>query len=273
MTYLTLGSCLKNEEQYMLDFVKYHRYVGVERFVFFDRSFGPLYELLGKEPDVEIIHFPEAHGNIHQEAWGKLIGHNQGKTKWLALIDADQALVPVKTNDVREVLKDYEDFASVQFNWKTFGSSFKLNKEIGSVYERFLLCSGPNSQYSLPTQFICQPDRTLAKRTAEPHYPHLSANEISVNTNKQPIDPNKRVPMNPATPLTFNVPPLYDVMWIAHYSNKSKEEWLNKNAKGRADIFGGRIHSSQFDEYDYECNMMSDMRVLELWRKANDEKV
>lgn len=269
MRYLTLGSCLKNEESYILDFIKYHRYVGVEHFVFFDREYHPLAKLLANEPDVEIIHFPEGPGNIHMEAWGKLIGHNQGKTKWLALIDADQALVPVKTNNVAEVLREYEDFASLQISWKAFGSGNQVKKLPGSVYERFTLAAPPESQYSLPTQFICQPDRTLPIRTEEPHYPQLPVGEVSVNTNKQPIDSNKVVAMNPRTPKTFQVPPLYDVMWVAHYTNKSQEEWIIKNSKGRADIYGGKIHLNQFHEYNAECTQ-PEYRVLDLWKKANE---
>lgn len=269
MNYLTLGSCLKNEESYMLDFVKYHRYVGVEKFVFLDRNYEPLYQLLGQEPDVEIIHFPEIPENIHQQAWANLINHNKGKTKWLALIDADQALVPVKTHDVKQVLKDYEEFASVQFNWKSFGSSFHETRRPGSVYERFLLTSLDDSEYNYHTQFICQPDRTLGERVFEPHYPRLPDEEISVNTNKEPIDPNKIVALNPNTPLSFNVPPLHDVMWIAHYTNKSKEEWIIKNSKGRADIFGAKMPFDQFDEYEKLCNVKSECRVFELWQEAN----
>lgn len=269
MTYLTLGSCLKNEEPYILDFVKYHRYVGVEHFVFFDREFGPLNKLLGNEPDVEIIHFPEIPGNIHQEAWGQLINYNKGKTKWLALIDADQVLVPVKTDDIKEILKDYEDFASIQCNWKTFGSSHLLTKEPGSLYERFLLRSKDNGIFNAHTQFICQPDRTLGIKTAEPHYPLLSSNEISVNTNKQQIDPNKIVELNPNTPLSFNVPPLHDVLWIGHYTNKSQEEWIIKNSKGRADIFGAKMPMDLFDKYEESCNEEHETRVLELWNEAN----
>lgn len=269
MTYLTLGSCLKNEELYMLDFIKYHRYVGVERFVFLDREFGPLSQLLSNEPDVEIIHFPDIPGNIHQVAWGKLIGYNQSKTKWLALIDADQALVPVKTHDVREVLKNYEEFASLQCNWKAFGSAHHLKKKPGSLYERFLLAAKHDSVFNYPTQFICQPDRTLAQKTEEPHYPLLPTNEISVNTDKQEIDTNKTIAMNPNTPRTFNVPVLHDIMWIAHYTNKSKEEWIIKNSKGRADIFGSHQPFQQFDEYDAECNAVREERVLALWNEAN----
>lgn len=268
MKYLTVGSCLKGEDSYMLDFVKYHRSVGVEHFVFFDRTYYPLKKLFENHADVEIIHFPDEPQNIHQEAWGQLIKYNQGKTKWLALIDADQCLVPVKHSNVCDILKEYEDFASVQLNWKSFGSSFQEKRLLGSVYERFLLCAETNSKYNLPTQFICQPDRTLPIKVEEPHYPRLPPGEISVNTNRETISSNKVVAMNPATPLTFNVPPLYDVMWVAHYTNKSKEEFIIKNNKGRADIFGKKIHFTQFDEYDAECNKVTEKRVLELWSKT-----
>lgn len=272
MTYLTLGSCLKNEEPYILDFIKYHRYVGVERFVFLDREYDSLYNLIGNEPDVEIIHFPENIKNNHMEAWGKLIEYNQGKTTWLALIDADQALVPVKTHNVKDVLSNYESFASLQCNWKAFGSGGQMKKETGSIYERFLLCAPPHSKYSLPTQFICQPARTLAKKTEEPHYPHLPPGEISVNTSGEQIDENKIVAMNPGTPKTFQVPALYDVMWIAHYTNKSYKEFLIKNSKGRADIIGSKIHHNQFKEYDAECNIIEN-RVHQLWSEANGLKL
>lgn len=269
MHYLTIGSCLKNEESYMLDFIKYHRYIGVEHFVFFDREFNSLSKLLANEPDVEIHHFPELPENNHQEAWGQLISFNKNKTKWLALIDADQALVPVKTNNVCEILKNYEDFASVQCNWKAFGSGGYILRHPGSVYERFTFTSKPDGIYNVHTQFICQPDRTLGRKTEEPHYPLLPNDEISVNTNKEEIDKNKVVSLNPNTPCSFNVPALHDVLWVAHYTNKSFEEFIQKNSKGRADILNTKMPMNQFDEYEAICNVEKETRVLELWKEAN----
>ena len=272
MNYLTIGTLWKNEYDYAIDFIKYHRGVGVEKFVIFDREYHKLHSMLSEYKDVEVVHFPEHIINNHQEAWGQLIEYNTGKTKWLALIDADQALVPVKTNDVREVLKNYEDFASLQCNWKAFGSSHHQNKEPGSVYERFLLCANPDSEYNFPTQFICQPERTLPVRTLEPHYPILPAGEISVNTNKEKIDDKKVVKMHPREPRIFNVPALHDILWVAHYTNKSKEEFLIKNNKGRADIPGAKIPMDQFEEYDAHCNSFKETRALELWNASNQQK-
>lgn len=255
MTYLTLGSCLKHEEPYMVDFVKYHRSIGVEKFVFFDREYNNLYSLLGNEPDVEIIHFPDIPQNVHAEAWAQLIGYNKGKTKWLALIDADQALVPVQTDNVCDVLKNYEQFASLQCNWHTFGSSFRVEKGEGSLYERFLLRAPSKAGVNNHTQFICQPDKTCALKTHDPHHARLYDGEISVNTNKQAVQG------------PFNIPPLHDILWIAHYINKSKEEWAIKNAKGRADIFGEKMPFDLFDRHEEFCNQVKEDRVFQLWNK------
>lgn len=257
MKYLTLGSCLKQEEPYMMDFIKYHRYVGVEHFVFLDREFGPLSELLKNEPDVEIIHFPDVPENVHAEGWAKLVAHNQGKTKWLALIDADEVLVPEQTDDVKNILRHYEEYASLQINWKIFGAGGQDEKLPGSLYERFVMRAKNNEGVNNHTQFICQPDRTLALRTHDPHHPRLPDNESSVNT--------KFVKVNGP----FSIPPVHDVLWCAHYITKSREEWQMKNAKGRADIFGQKMPFDMFDDHNRIGNAEREERVLELWKKAN----
>lgn len=269
MRYLTIGTLWKNENTYAIDFIKYHRKVGVEHFIIFnnadDGDFS-LEELLIDEKDVEIVRFAPQVKQLHQEAWGQLIGYNQGKTKWLALIDADQALVPVKINDVKEVLKNYEQFACLQINWHSFGSSWHEKKEPGSVYERFLMRGEDNCIYNSHTQFICQPDRTLAVKTMEPHYALFPEGEFAVNTNKERISTEKIVALNPNTPLSFNIPPLHDILWCAHYTNKSKEEWVIKNNKGRADIIGEKMPTNQFDEYEAQCNCVIESRVLDIWK-------
>jgi len=256
MTYLTLGTLWKNENDYALDFIKYHKKVGVEKFVIFDREYHSLKALLKDEENVEIIHFPDIPENIHSEAWARLIAFNKGKTKWLALIDADQALVPVQTSNVKEILKNYENFASLQCNWLSFGSGGQDKRLPGSLYERFIKCTRKQEGVNNHCQFICQPDRTLPVKTHDPHHPILPAGEISVNTNKQQVNG------------PFNIPPLHDVMWIAHYINKSREEWLIKNAKGRADIYGQKMPMSIFDDYEKIANVETETRVLELWNNV-----
>src|SRR3989344_3390262 len=115
--YLTLVSILKNELDYIEDFIKYHRYVGVEKFIFYDREFHQLHNLVKNEPDIEVIHFPEP--RTHAQAWMEGIAKTQHHSFWTAFIDADQALVPEECDSVKEILNNYHGYASLQINWHT----------------------------------------------------------------------------------------------------------------------------------------------------------
>lgn len=255
MDYLTIGTLWKDEDDYALDFVNYHKKVGVERFIILDREFNRVKSLFKDDPSVEVVHFPEP--NLHADAWAHLIGMGKGRTKWLACIDADECLVPVQTNDVKEILKKYEEFASLQINWRIFGSGGQDFKNTGSLYERFLMASLPQEGVNNHTQFICQPDRTMNKRTHDPHHPIVNNGEFSVNTNRSAVKG------------PFNKPPLHDVLWCAHYITKSREEWAFKNSKGRADIFGQKMPFEMYDLHNAVGNAVEERRVLELWNSKN----
>lgn len=253
MNYLTIGTLWKDEDDYALDFVKYHKKVGVEKFIILDREFNRINLLFQNDPDVEVIHFPEP--GLHADAWAQLIGMSKGRTKWLACIDADECLVPSQTDDVKDILKNYEEFASLQINWRFFGSGGQEKKMPGSLYERFLMASLKEDGTNNHTQFICQPDRTLAQKTNDPHHPKLPKGEISVNTLKLPVKG------------PFSSPPLHDILWCAHYITKSKEEWAFKNAKGRADIFGEKMPFDLFYQLDKPGSVLEEKRVFDLWNK------
>lgn len=258
MNYLTVASCTKNEEEYIIPFIRLGRFLGVQRFVFWDRTFEPLNTLLNKQdfPDVEIIHFPESPHNVHAIAWAQAIRHTARTTKWLACLDLDQMLIPVKTDNICDILKNYEEYASLQCNWHTFGSGGQERREPGTLFERFLMRAVSQEGVNNHTQFICQPARARAERTDDPHHCKLQPNQISVNT-------NKKIVQGP-----FNIPPLHDTMWVAHYINKSKEEFITKNNKGRADIFGAKMPFNIFDAHEAIGNAEKEERVLELWNKC-----
>jgi hypothetical protein len=256
MNYLTLGSVWKMENTYALDFIKYHKSIGIEKFIILDREYNQLKEMIKNEPDVEVLHYPDTAENVHAEGWASLIRHCDGKTKWLALIDADEALVPVKTNDVKEILKDYEEFAALQFNWTTLGSGGQDKKEVGSLYERFTMRAKLNEGINNHCQFIVQPHRSTYNRCLDPHHPNLKPGEISVNTNKQQVNG------------PFNTPQLHDILYVAHYITKSREEWDIKNAKGRGDIFGQKIAYTDFDAHNSICNQEKEIRMSDLWNRA-----
>lgn len=256
--YLTIGSCTKGEELYIKPFIQYHRFLGVEKFIFYDRTFEPINTLLKDEPDCEVIHWPEGLNTVHALAWASLIDRCKGKTKWLACIDLDQAIVPQNGLSIPNILKEYEQFASLQCNWKSFGSGGLMEYAPEAIFERFLMRCKDDNGLNNHTQFICQPDRAMAVRTDDPHHCKLPHNEVSVNTNKQIVNG------------PFNIPPIHDKMWIAHYISKSYGEAKTKWNKGRADIFGQKMPSDMWRKHEEFCNDEKETRVLEIWEMVKE---
>lgn len=253
MNYLTLASILKDEHDYMSDFVKYHKFVGVEKFVFYDREYHKLHHMFKDDPSVTVIHFPEP--KTHADAWCEAVRAHQTNTVWLALIDADQALVPMKTFNVKEVLEDYKNYAALQMNWHTFGAGGQDKKTNGSLYERFIKRAKATEGVNAHTQSIVQPSKIEIRRWSDPHHAPVKNGQISVNENKVRVQG------------PFSNPPSHNILWCAHYYTKSKEEWNKKNAKGRADIPGQFIPSTLFEEYNKFCNNEEELRVRDIWGK------
>jgi|SRR5579885_489865 len=267
MYYLTSCSIVKNEDNYIDDFVKIHKFLGVEFFLFFDRSDNPLSERFKGRSDIQVIHFPEP--NRHAHAWAEGVKFFQGKTHWVQFIDIDQVTVPMKTSDIKVMLQDYESYASLGLNWHSFGyNGRETEPEPGiSTYEAYTkramniapsdwnpACIFPNNHI----QSIVQVDRADTRMWLDPHHPILLPNHFQVNEKKQYI----RGP--------FNVPPSQEIGFIAHYYTRSREYWMKKCAKLRADTGTQGGLPEQFDHHQLYMNVVEDLTVKNIWDKAKN---
>lgn len=228
MDYLTIGTLWKDEDDVCLEFIDYHLKAidGVDKIIIFDREYNRIKALVGDNPKVEVHHYPEGADRVHAQAWADMVKLTQGKTKWLACIDGDQCLIPNQTKDMVSILKQYEDFGAIQINWSTFTSNKQVEKTPGSLYERFTESALPQEGVNAHCQFIVQPSKANPVKGPDPHTPVLLPGHISVNTQKQRVTG------------PFSNPVDHSVLYCAHYINKSREEYLKKRGKGRADIFG-----------------------------------
>ena len=176
MFYLASCSCVKNEDSYIDNFIKIHKYLGVEFFLFFDRSDNPLSNRYRGRSDIKVIPFPEP--NRHADAWREGIKYLTGKTKWAQFIDIDQVTVPIKTNDIREMLSNYENYASLGLNWHTFGSSGIEYEPEAATYEAYTRRASGLSSINTHIQSIVQPSGILPITWDTPHSPPLKSNNL-----------------------------------------------------------------------------------------------
>lgn len=255
MYYLSSCSIVKNEDNYIDDFVSIHKHLGVEFFLFFDRSTNPLSERYKGRSDIEIIHFPEP--NRHAHAWREGVKHLTGRSRWVQFIDIDQVVVPMQTNDIKVMLQNYEGTPALSLNWHTFGSSGRETEppQGVSTYEAYTKRAVNLEPINNHVQSIVQVERAEHRTWDNPHFPPLNG-QLQWNTAKQPFSG------------PFNIPPTQDIGFIAHYYTRSKEYWANKLAKLRADTGTPFGTMEDFDNHQKYLNVVDDNTVKDIWNRV-----
>lgn len=251
MHYLSSCSIVKNEDNYIDDFVEIHKKLGVEFFLFFDRSDNPLSERYKGRTDIKVIHFPEP--NRHAHAWREGVKFFKGKSKWVQFIDIDQVTVPMQTNDIKVMLQSYEAWGSLGLNWHSFGSSFRDTEPNISTYEAYTWRAEGSTPINNHIQSIVQVDFVRSDIWNDPHHPPMMPQQLQINERRQVFSG------------PFNIPPSQNIGFIAHYYTRSKEYWAKKCAKMRADTGTPGGNMADFDHHQTYMNKVEDLTVKNIW--------
>ena len=217
--YLAICAIAKNEGPYFQEWIEWHRKQGVEKFYIYDNeSTDGTREVL--EPYiasglVDYTYFPGQ--KMQLAAYDDCFERHRLEMRWLAIIDLDEFIVPIKDRSIPEFLHRMEKYPVVEINWLVYGSGGAKKQEPGGVMERF-------RRHSLP--------------------------EHRLNTHvKSIVDPRRVCGGVPLTKGFRDRKPQQDVIRINHYAIKSYEEFLSKRARGRARTNSLR-DMNYFDAYD-----------------------
>jgi hypothetical protein len=147
---LSIATMIRNEAPYLKEWIEYHKLVGVEAFYIYDNySTDATKETL--QPYIEsgeVVYtlFPveETHNLETQiQAFNDAITRCRNKTRWLALIDADEFIVPVHADKITTVIKEVErkiahkKIAALCVYWVLYGFSGHYKKPEGLVIENY----------------------------------------------------------------------------------------------------------------------------------------
>lgn len=142
---ISIGCVFQNEARYLNEWIEFHKLIGVQHFVLInDRSTDDFLEVLQPYIDAREVELfsnpcPEA---LRGRNWPKyqcavhsaLVKHQRGVSRWLALVDVDEFIVPSLSNNLLDFLRDYEDFGGLYIRWEPFGTSY-----VAQVPERALM--------------------------------------------------------------------------------------------------------------------------------------
>lgn len=223
---LVITTIVKDEDDYLLEWVSFHKVIGVDHIVIYDNSEqSQVSKVLGKFIDVgfvEIISYP---GKARQlEAYLDSISRFKNRTEWLITLDLDEFLMPLQYNDIKHFLREIPFHTSqVLVSWLIYGSNGQVNKTNGLVLERFKKHADETLRWDYKP--IVRPERVVSINI--PHYFEVigkTTNEYNKRFWIYPYATNKLSPINRPRKIRIN-----------HYYTKSKEEFSIKRSKGFAD--------------------------------------
>ena len=255
--YLSLCSAIKNEAPYLLEWIEYHRMVGVEHFYIYDNNSSDFpKEILQSYIDSGVVTFFDwpKHPGGQMSAFNDCLTNFKNETFWLGLIDIDEFIVPLSKNTLSDFMKEYEESNGLGINWIVYGSSGHKKKPEGLVIENFLYRSNQTLSHNNQTKVIVNPRKV--KIMPNQHYCVFNGDPAVgvLDENKQILFPKATSPKNSTSKIRIN-----------HYFTKSYEEWEKKRVRGRT---GGAIRP----ERDFANLDRNDVRDELMLSYANEIK-
>lgn len=225
MDKLAICAIFKDEAPYLLEWLAFHRMIGVDLFVLYDNGSSDggadLVRASTFGRSVTLIDWIERPGQL--SAYNHFRINHAPRFTWAAFIDIDEFIIPATGSSIREILmrRIYQPFAQILLQWLVFGPSGHHARPDGLVLENYTRRLPEENETSRHTKTIVRTDK-LRGMDWTPHA--AECNGPACNTRGEAVLPYA---IQPAA--------CHDVMAVHHYFTKSWEDWEFKRLRGRGD--------------------------------------
>ncbi len=222
---LSIVAIFQDEAPYLKEWIDYHLEKGVDHFwLYNNNSKDNFLEILRPyliKKIVHIIDWPSKENgglhffyNVQSPAYSNALKKVRGKTKWLAIIDIDEFIVPIKYKNIYEMLeKDYSPFSGLSINWQCYGTSGITKVPQGQTLKYLTMKMKWDDPWNKNSKTIVQP--LHVKNCPSPHYCSFIDGHYAVDANFNRCD---------VCPNVVNI----DKIRINHYWSRD-EDYLYNN--------------------------------------------
>ncbi len=236
--YFSIAAIVRDEGRYLQEWIEYHRMVGAEKFYIYDnQSTDGTYEILKPYIDSGIVEYHYVVGDGIQNAVNLYaVQRAASKTRWLAVIDLDEFIMPIRDGSVVDFLRQINPrTAQVFIRWCLYGASGHVTRPDGLVTQNYKYRKQDNSNEA--NKIIVNPRMVVDCN---------SAHAFAV------IGPSIDEAGHPVTPSPVIAGLTQNIIRINHYRCKSWQDSQEKHAKG--DVLYGRDYvrytRADFDRFD-----------------------
>ena len=251
---LSICAIFQDEAKYLPEWIEYHRMLGVQHFYLYNNNSHDNYkEVLNpyiKKRIVDLIDWPSPESldwtPYQVAAYNDCINKVKGATQWLAVIDIDEFIVPVKKDNLPSLLKDYEGAGGLQIFWQFFGTSgIKSIPDNMTLIEALTYKAPKDSGWNYNCKTICQPlvVQEFLVHGARYHHPWF---ELFPHGTRGGV----HQPIN------------IDIVRIHHYWTRDEDYFLNQKVPRRERCEGGAYSPERIQQIFQEFNQVQDTTIL-----------
>lgn len=239
---IAVVAIVKDEAHGIFEWLAHHAALGVQRFYIYENGStdGTQRELAALPPpaEVRIIDWPMKTGQL--AAYRHALTHFGHECRWMAFIDADEFIMPLKGEALPAILADFRHTAGLALPWACFGSSGHDRRPAGTVLESYLHRAPDDNHLNGHVKSIVDP-RRVWRWVRNPHVflPRLGWS--------QKLDDGSTI--SPRRAGLQDPPYVAQRLRLNHYVVKSREDFEIKAARGRVST-----HPLKRDAYYFELS-------------------
>lgn len=250
-----LSACaiFQNEAAYLREWIEYHRIVGVEHFFLYNNNSCDDYQSVlnpyVEQGVVELFDWPSPPDidwtPFQERAYNDCMQRSKGITRWLAVIDLDEFIVPLKAPTIQALLKEYDtkEIGGLMIFWQTFGTSNcqKLDPK-KPLIEQLTLKAPCDHPWNVQVKSICKPHTLEYFRI---HGAHYKSGYFDVSSRYQ----------------SGIQPPVIDQIQLNHYWTRDQDYFYNYKVPRRARYEGGAFSLQAMEALIKEFNLVKDTAI------------
>lgn len=258
--YIALSCICKENLQDIVEWIEYHKAIGVDYFILYNNdNMNDLKKLLPeylKNVTSVVEWYPNDISLSYNDFDKRQISSqihcikNYSDFRWIGFLDIDEfiVLLDIHRLNIKEYLTDYENYDGVCLHWLMFGSNNLITKQESTIYSYTQSC--PNNAANQHIKSIINPKAYIPEHT-NPHF--MCTKRGSVNVYKNPV----------TSAFGDGEKPIIDhLMRINHYYTKSLEDFqFKKNRYGHSEN-NKRYTESHFDSLQNENVYNNDIIIL-----------
>lgn len=246
---VSICAIFKNEAKYLREWVIFHQIIGIDHFYLYNNNSDDEYEKVLKpfvdQGIVDLIQFPYDHAQM--KAYQDCIKNYKNESSWIGFIDLDEFIVPIKFDNIKDFLKQFDNRPSVLLYWQLFGSSGLLDRDSDTLVTESFKCCWPkhdiigkcfyNTKYDVD---FGVPENSSLHHTFWGNY--KGRNYPPVNFCDRPCIGTHHHVDTGDFPIQIN-----------HYFTKSFQEYVEKTAKGDVYFVENPHNLDYFYKHENKC--------------------